>query len=420
MKINLLFLLFINIMIAQTDNNLYTIVSKANFSSNVTTVQNRAASLNTSNGIVSNIGTSVSSNIFNLIGGAFDSNNFRMLLMTQNSTLTSFNFNTGTLTSIPVSSSYTGTVYFDNVNFSNSNNTLYGLVRPFGTTNNSLGIFFGKLNTNTGVITTLSQNSISSVLQIAGTAIDPELMVYYYKTGPKFLGIDLYNGTIYSQPNLTYSSNDFDFANFTYNCADNTIYGIAREMTNIQSPNAPSGVFIQYFRLAKINPTTGVVTRISQTILPASKYSVNAGSTINPSANTYFFSDNSSLYGVSLTTGQVVINTPLVVANDGSVNFISNANQCAGAIATRLDGSLNVANSNLKDTFEIYPNPASSDVNIRTNENIDKLEVFDSLGRIVVVEMSNNRINVSNLQTGTYIIKITSGNVIENKRFIKN
>ncbi|MBP6074634.1 MAG: T9SS type A sorting domain-containing protein [Flavobacterium sp.] len=420
MKLNLLFIFLINLTVAQPVNNLFTLVTRTNTTSNTGPSQNKAGSININTGFVNDVSTTFSEQSFNVAGGDFDPIQSKMYLMTGNSTFTTFNFNTGGITTIPYTTSFSGTTYFDNVSYSHSNNTLYGLVRPFGANNVSLGVFFGKLNTTTGQVTTLSPNSIASGYQLAGTIIDPELMVYYFKTGPKFLGIDLYNGTIYSQPDIVYSSNDYDFSNFTYNCADNSIYGIVREMTTIQMPNAPSGVFIQHSRLGKIDPATGIVTRVSQTILPNLYYSVTAGATIDPSTNTFYCSDNTNLYGISTVTGIAVSTTPLVFENGNFVNFIANTNDCSGATASRLDPNLSNTTLDLKKNFNIYPNPVSSILTIQSEKSIDTIEVFDALGRLVLTKKSTNTLDVSSLQSGTYLMKIGSQNSIESIKFIKN
>ncbi len=420
MKLNLFFIFLISLMVGQPVNNLFTLVTRTNTTSNTGPSQNKAGSININTGFVNDVSTTFSEQSFNVAGGDFDPIQSKMYLMTGNSTFTTFNFNTGGITTIPYTTSFSGTTYFDNVSYSHSNNTLYGLVRPFGANNVSLGVFFGKLNTTTGQVTTLSPNSIASGYQLAGTIIDPELMVYYFKTGPKFLGIDLYNGTIYSQPDIVYSSNDYEFSNFTYNCADNSIYGIVREMTTIQMPNAPSGVFIQHSRLGKIDPATGIVTRVSQTILPNLYYSVTAGATIDPSTNTFYCSDNTNLYGISTVTGIAVSTTPLVFENGNFVNFIANTNDCSGATASRLDPNLSNTTLDLQKNFKIYPNPVSSILTIQSEKSIDTIEVFDALGRLVLTKKSTNTLDVSSLQSGTYLMKIGSQNSIESIKFIKN
>ncbi|MDG2275587.1 MAG: family 16 glycosylhydrolase [Flavobacteriaceae bacterium] len=59
--------------------------------------------------------------------------------------------------------------------------------------------------------------------------------------------------------------------------------------------------------------------------------------------------------------------------------------------------------------FSVYPNPSSDVLNIRTNEPIDKVELYNIIGQLIVAEKTTN-INISSLKTGIYILKIYSGN----------
>jgi hypothetical protein len=119
-------------------------------------------------------------------------------------------------------------------------------------------------------------------------------------------------------------------------------------------------------------------------------------------------------------TGIAVSTTPLVFENGNFVNFIANSNDCSGATASRLDPNLSNTIFDLKRNFEIYPNPVSSIVTILSEKSIDTIEVFDALGRLVLTKKSTNTVDVSNLQSGTYLMKIGSQNSIENIKFIKN
>tara|TARA_R100000988_G_scaffold69845_1_gene35892 strand:- start:1053 stop:1961 length:909 start_codon:yes stop_codon:yes gene_type:complete len=68
----------------------------------------------------------------------------------------------------------------------------------------------------------------------------------------------------------------------------------------------------------------------------------------------------------------------------------------------------------------MYPNPATSILNIKNAENAT-IQVFDILGKelMLVPNISaQQEINVSNLQTGTYLVKITSGAVVTTEKFI--
>ncbi|MBT5288938.1 MAG: family 16 glycosylhydrolase [Flavobacterium sp.] len=59
--------------------------------------------------------------------------------------------------------------------------------------------------------------------------------------------------------------------------------------------------------------------------------------------------------------------------------------------------------------FSVYPNPSSDVLNIRTNEPIDKVELYNTIGQLIVAKKTTN-INISSLKTGIYILKIYSRN----------
>ena len=65
--------------------------------------------------------------------------------------------------------------------------------------------------------------------------------------------------------------------------------------------------------------------------------------------------------------------------------------------------------------FSVYPNPSSDVLNIRTNEPIDKVELYNTIGQLIVAKKTTN-INISSLKTGIYILKIYSGNRIVTKK----
>ena len=69
--------------------------------------------------------------------------------------------------------------------------------------------------------------------------------------------------------------------------------------------------------------------------------------------------------------------------------------------------------------FSVYPNPSSDVLNIRTNEPIDKVELYNTIGQLIVAKKTTN-INVSSINTGVYILKIYSGNRIVTKKVMIN
>lgn len=403
---------------AQSTDELYTVVSKYNAQTGSTT---RMGKLNPTDGIVTNVGEATSPNFFSVTGGSLNQTTNRFNLVSTNFMM-SFDIFTGNIINeLPITSFFEGTTYFANVRYNNSNNKLYGLASTFTENNQLIGMYLAELNSENGNLTQLSQSSIGVGYQLAGTAIDPEEMVYYYSTGSKFMGIDLYNGEVYTNPDIVFSNpNEFNFTNFSYNCADETVYGLVVKNTQVQNPNVPFPSMIYEMRFGKINPSTGVVTNISEVPLPTAAYSVNAGSTIDPITGTYYFSNGSNVFGISLETGLVTSTTAINNEEGSVINMMTNYNNCLGAIATRTNTTLNLQQPNLEANITLYPNPVSTMLTITSSMAIDALEVIDMHGK--TVKSSNNpsnNLDVQDLQVGVYFLKLISGNVVENRKFVK-
>ena len=84
--------------------------------------------------------------------------------------------------------------------------------------------------------------------------------------------------------------------------------------------------------------------------------------------------------------------------------------------------SENLNNNEIDQTnFKIYPNPVNNYINIYSNNEISKVEIYDLFGnKILVKEKENlNRLNLSQLSSGIYLFKIFSREIIEIKRIIK-
>ncbi len=68
----------------------------------------------------------------------------------------------------------------------------------------------------------------------------------------------------------------------------------------------------------------------------------------------------------------------------------------------------------------IYPNPANDFINLSTgNYQFDKAVIQDVLGKIYPVQLQNNRIDISFLPVGTYILKLQNQQFKSEKQFIK-
>lgn len=74
----------------------------------------------------------------------------------------------------------------------------------------------------------------------------------------------------------------------------------------------------------------------------------------------------------------------------------------------------------LDNNISIYPNPASSVLNVNANSNIQSVEVMNLMGQTIQVELANGlntQINTSSLSNGVYMLRVTTENGVINQKF---
>lgn len=98
-----------------------------------------------------------------------------------------------------------------------------------------------------------------------------------------------------------------------------------------------------------------------------------------------------------------------------------------GTITVVPDGSLNAENFVLDEAIEIYPNPSSHQFYLKNSSKISQsltVSIFNMLGqniKTIVSDFSDERlIDISNLESGLYIVKIESNTSSVTKRLIKD
>jgi len=74
----------------------------------------------------------------------------------------------------------------------------------------------------------------------------------------------------------------------------------------------------------------------------------------------------------------------------------------------------------LNDVVSMYPNPVENYLTVRSNSPITKVEVYSLLGDLVKnVKTNFSRIDLRNLNSGIYMIKIHSNQFFVTKKLIK-
>ena len=81
--------------------------------------------------------------------------------------------------------------------------------------------------------------------------------------------------------------------------------------------------------------------------------------------------------------------------------------------------TLGVNQFEISNSLNLYPNPTNGSISISTELPIDKIEVYDTLGKLIKVKLESKNITIENLNSGIYFMKIYSNNSIGTKKVIK-
>ena len=424
-----LFILFIFNAIAQDENMLFGIVRKNFYSYQTDPVDPSftfevfdsatvtLGKLNTLTGFVENIGNNAASYAVNLTGAALNPYTNSYLFFGGNQFIT-LNLNSGIIENQVTLSNPNGESYFDNFRFNNSDSTVYGLARrnQYDAMGSFTGaeMFLSKLNAQTGEIQQISQSTIGNGFAFSGSAIDPYQMVYYYSIGSAIVGLDMYNGEIYNSFPTPTSDNMF-FDNFTYSCADSSLYGLLRQnfYTTVTDSSDPMfGLQIldsTSIKLAKINTTTGEIIAISTSPLAAGGFSINASSAVDPNTMTYYFSTGNNILGVSMITGEITDNNSLSFQDGDYFDLMRNIGNCIDASKARLNSNTsNLAEINALSDFQLFPNPVKNELNIVFEKTVssDELLISNQFGQIVakksIVASKIIQLDTENFASGIY------------------
>ncbi len=98
-------------------------------------------------------------------------------------------------------------------------------------------------------------------------------------------------------------------------------------------------------------------------------------------------------------------------------------NQASGFILNVEEGAtLSSQDFQIRDSFSMYPNPASDEFYIQSNTSINEVAILDLTGKVVAQKNGRNSehllINTSQLSDGIYMVQVKTGNSILNKKLI--
>lgn len=112
---------------------------------------------------------------------------------------------------------------------------------------------------------------------------------------------------------------------------------------------------------------------------------------------------------------------PLLWAKGGGLTFGYHTGGRGGTVANLTLG----VNSFDLTSFSLSPNPSASNftITLPNTSNTAKVEVYNMLGRKIITKQlrtQSTNIEVSEWNSGIYLIKVTAGNFTQTKRFVKS
>ena len=374
----------------------------------------RLATINPSTGIINTISNTSLGNTINLTGVSLNPYNLTYSYQDQDSWL-SIDLMNGQVVNDVIVSLPNATGNFNNFKFNTSDTSMYGLFSQV-VFNPSTGTYTGDMRLATcdlssGQVSLISPTSIATSYVMAGSAINPNLMVYYFISEGKLMGLDLYNGQIYSQPLINFPLGGDSFDNFAYSCVDTTMYGLIMN----------TGVGVQ--SLGKINASTGIVTPLP-TALNFDNYIMNGGATIDPINLIYYFEtmdNNAQIYlvGLSLIDGSIVSN--VMLPSTGTYFDMARIDgDCYGATPSRLNPALSIEEP--ESWVTIVPNPSTDLITLTAQSPIETIRISGMDGKTLLNIHGTGTTSVCSLKSlpdGIYFLTVSTSTTTLLKRIVK-
>lgn len=110
------------------------------------------------------------------------------------------------------------------------------------------------------------------------------------------------------------------------------------------------------------------------------------------------------------------------MAGDAAIYFDFNAPIITNMVSTEIVNNLKVASEEFSAQIQLYPNPVNEVLHIQNNsaKTIESVEVFSITGQLLFSRRNSEEINMSQLNTGIYFVKlITSEGISVTKKVVK-
>lgn len=128
---------------------------------------------------------------------------------------------------------------------------------------------------------------------------------------------------------------------------------------------------------------------------------------------------NPAVVSVTINTKDELVLTPQSPGEATiTISFNSNGKLVEKSITVNVTNTLGTDKFD-RIAFTIYPNPVSDILNIKTQDEVLNVMIYDISGRQINTRINNNQIDVSDLTKGFYIINVVTDRASYQQKFIK-
>ncbi|WP_400075735.1 T9SS type A sorting domain-containing protein [Winogradskyella sp. R77965] len=301
---------------------------------------------------------------------------------------------------------------------------------------------------DTSSINSVTQLNVSNknIQDLTGIEDFNALTILNCANNPNLNALNIANNTALLQLHTSYTSiSSLDISNLillqqlscngnsnltNLDISNNTDLGILFiNETNISAIDVSTNTALNYLDCNTTNLTSlNLSTNIALTRLYCQN--TNIGSldlSANTSLDQLYCADNPNLSNLNIKNGNNTNVTLFNATNNPNLTCIevddedySNTNwpnKDIGAMYSNDCTNLGIVDVE-RFSLEIYPNPVNNILFIKSKNSIDRIEILNFQGKKVTV-INSDKINMSSLSSGIYILKIKSGNTETFKKIIK-
>ena len=194
------------------------------------------------------------------------------------------------------------------------------------------------------------------------------------------------------------------------------LYWLDADSNNISSVNFSANNNLQYIFLYDNNLTELDVSPVSNLIRLSCQANTNLNYLNIQNGNNTNIIELVATENPNLTCIQV---DNVAYANSQTCNENTETGFCVDPIATyNTNCNLSIEDyENLK--IKAYPNPTESKLTIQSLNSIEKITVYSILGNVVSEELNSSYIDLSNLESGVYLVNVSTANRTEILKIIK-